>query len=318
MLGVPQGVSRPNELISAPVRTFVRPILVALVIFGAAVWYLSGPALLPDGALSGIEPDIQRGEWVFYASGCASCHSAPDATGEDKLTLSGGRRFETQFGTFIAPNISSDPDFGIGSWTTEEFANAVIFGTSPNGQHYYPAFPYSSYVRMAPEDAVSLHAFVKTLPHSSDPSAAHEVGFPFSIRRTLGAWKHLFVRSDWVLKGDLSEKQQNGRYLVEALGHCGECHTQRNALGGPDFDAWLAGAPNPNGKGRIPAISPDKLDWSEADIAEYLRSGFTPDYDSAGGEMAEVIENTSRLSDADRAAIAAYLKFASRSKGVVY
>lgn len=317
MLCVPQGISCPYELISFPMRTFLIPILGVVAIIGVAGWYLSGPELLPDGALSGIEPDIQRGKWIFFASGCASCHSAPDATGEDKLTLSGGRRFETQFGTFIAPNISSDPEFGIGSWTTVDFANAVIFGTSPNNQHYYPAFPYASYVRMTLEDAVSLHAFMKALPSRQDPSAAHEVGFPFSMRRTLGAWKTLFVNSDWIVEGDLSEQQRHGRYLVEALGHCGECHTQRNPLGGLDYDAWLAGAPNPNGKGSIPAISPDKLDWSEADIAEYLRSGFTPDYDSAGGEMAEVIENTSRLSDTDRAAIAAYLKVASRAKGAV-
>ena len=106
----------------------------------------------------------------------------------------------------------------------------------------------------------------------------------------------------------LTEEQAQGRYLVEALGHCGECHTPRNALGGLDRQAWLTGAPNPSGKGKIPALSPDKLNWSQADIAEYLRSGFTPDYDTAGGEMADVIENTSKLSDADRAAIAAYLQ----------
>ena len=314
MLCVPQGVSCPDELIAIPVQRLVRAILVAFALIGAANWYLSGPEFLSDSALSEIEPDLQRGEWVFYASGCASCHSAPDATGSEKLTLAGGRRFETQFGTFIAPNISSDPDFGIGSWTTEEFANAVIFGTSPNSQHYYPAFPYSSYSNMTPEDVVSLHAFVKTLPSSPEPSVAHEIGFPFNIRRTLGAWKLLFVNTDWVVKADLSEQQQHGRYLVEALGHCGECHTPRNALGGLDYGAWLSGAPNPSGKGRIPAISSDKLDWSEADIAEYLRSGFTPDYDSAGGEMAEVIENTSRLGDDDRAAIAAYLKFVKQSE----
>ena len=283
--------------------------LIGIAAFAAiAGWIVTAPKSLPAAAFANVTPDIQRGEWVFYAGGCASCHSAPDTAGDAKLELAGGRRFQTDFGTFIAPNISSDPEAGIGAWSAQELANAVIHGTGPRGQHYYPAFPYASYIRMTPEDAVSLHAFMQTLPAVSTPSQPHEVGFPFNIRRSLGGWKLLFQTSDWVVDGDLTEEQEQGRYLVEALGHCGECHTPRNALGGLNRQAWLSGAPNPSGKGKIPALSPDKLDWSQGDIAEYLRSGFTPDYDTAGGEMADVIENTSKLSDADRAAIAAYLQ----------
>lgn len=222
--------------------------------------------------------------------------------------LAGGRRFETDFGTFIAPNISSDPAAGIGSWSTLELANALIHGTGPKGQHYYPAFPYTSYTNMTAEDIVSLHAFLRTLPAVATESKAHEVGFPFSVRRALGVWKLLFMVPGWVVEGDLTDQQIRGRYLVEALGHCAECHTPRNGLGGLKRDLWLAGAPNPSGKGRIPGLTSDQLDWSDADIAEYLKSGFTPDYDSAGGEMVEVIENTSQLTDDDRLAIAAYLK----------
>lgn len=286
------------------------------LIFAASVAILVGlvglaltrPQRVDQSLLAGITPDLAQGETVFYAAGCASCHAAPDAVGEEKLALAGGHRFDTEFGTFIAPNISSDPKAGIGAWSVQDLANALIHGTGPEGQHYYPAFPYTSYANMTPQDIVSLHAFLGTLPAVAAESAPHEVGFPFNIRRSLGGWKMLHLRPGWVVRGDLTNQQTRGRYLVEALGHCAECHTPRNALGGLKRDLWLTGAPNPNGKGRIPGLTPDQLDWSDADIAEYLKSGFTPDYDSAGGEMADVIENTSRLSDEDRLAIAAYLK----------
>ncbi|MEP4803084.1 MAG: cytochrome c [Hyphomicrobiales bacterium] len=281
---------------------------VSALLLGLAGLFLTRPKSIDQAFLHGVSSDLTRGEIVFYAAGCASCHSAPDAVGEEKLTLAGGRRFETDFGTFIAPNISSDPAAGIGSWSTLELANALIYGTGPNGQHYYPAFPYTTYANMTAVDIVSLLAFLGTLPAVATESKAHEVGFPFSVRRGLGGWKLLFMVPGWVVEGDLTDQQIRGRYLVEALGHCAECHTPRNGLGGLKRDLWLTGAPNPNGKGRVPGLTSDQLDWSDADIAEYLKSGFTPDYDSAGGEMVEVIENTSQLTDDDRLAIAAYLK----------
>ncbi len=272
---------------------------------------------MDQSQLDDLNPDLVRGEIVFHAAGCASCHSAQGAIGEDKLMLSGGRRFETDFGTFIAPNISSDPEVGIGSWSVLDLANALIHGTGPEGQHYFPAFPYTSYAHMTTDDVVSLHAFLSTLPAVTAESKAHEVGFPFNVRRGMGGWKLLFMTPEWVVEGDLTDQQRLGRYLVEALGHCAECHTPRNSLGGLKRDLWLTGAPNPNGKGRIPGLTSDQLDWSEADIGEYLKSGFTPDYDSAGGEMVEVIENTSRLTDEDRLAIAAYLKAVPVSSAVL-
>ncbi|MCA0907248.1 cytochrome c [Ruegeria marisrubri] len=278
------------------------------VLVGLVGLVLTRPKTVDQTQVNGVVPDLSRGETVFYAAGCASCHSAPNATGKEKLVLAGGRRFASDFGTFIAPNISSDPVAGIGSWSALDLANALLHGTGPEGQHYFPAFPYTSYANMSAEDVVSLHAFLGTLPAVPTQSAAHEVGFPFNMRRGLGGWKLLYLKPGWVVQGDLTDQQIQGRYLVEALGHCAECHTPRNTLGGLKRDLWLTGAPNPSGKGRIPGLTSAQLDWSEADIAEYLKSGFTPDYDSAGGEMVEVIENTSRLSDDDRLAIAAYLK----------
>lgn len=283
---------------------------------GAAGWFLSAPQKLPDDALAAMpQGDPARGELVFWAGGCASCHAAPGAKGEAKLLLSGGLQLKTPFGTFTAPNISSDEADGIGGWSEADFANAMKTGTAPDGSHFYPAFPYTSYARMKLSDVADLHAFLKTLPAVSGKAPGHDLGFPFNVRRGLGLWKWLYVSSDPVVPvpADVADKAlfERGRYLVEGPGHCGECHTPRNAIGGPDKSRWLAGAPAATGDGKIPNITPSEDgigSWSAADIAYYLESGFTPDYDSVGGEMVAVQENMAKLPAGDREAIAAYLK----------
>lgn len=283
--------------------------LALLALFGAGLfWVVTRPKPLPPEALDGLVPNVADGEQVFWVAGCASCHADPEAKGEAKLVLKGGQRFASPFGTFVAPNISSDPVAGIGRWSALDLANAMTRGVSPGGAHYYPVFPYASYAKAELQDIVDLRAFLATLPADPTPSGAHEVGFPFNIRLALGGWKFLYLDPSWVVGGELSPEETRGRYLVEALGHCGECHTPRSALGGMDRSRWLSGGPVPGGKGNFPNITPGKLDWSEADIVEYLTSGFTPDFDSAGGHMALVVENTAHLPDSDRAAIAAYLK----------
>lgn len=284
-------------------------ILAGLVVLGAAgAWFATAARPLPASATAGLSGDATRGEAVFHAAGCASCHMAPGATGDAQRVLAGGQRFATQFGTFIAPNVSPDPEQGIGGWTLAEFASAVQRGVSPEGEHYYPAFPYAAYARASTQDIADLWAFWSTLPADATPSQPHEVGFPFNIRRTLGGWKLLFGGGDWAIAGNLTPTEGRGRYLAEALAHCGECHTPRNALGGLDRGRWLAGAPNPSGQGRVPNITPAVLDWSEVDIVAYLTTGFTPEFDVAGGHMAHVVENMARLPESDRQAIAAYLK----------
>ena len=282
----------------------------ALAVAGAAIgWVLTAADPIDAAELDSHTPDIENGRTAFNIGGCASCHSAKGAKDDEKLVLEGGQRFETDFGTFVAPNISPDPDEGIGTWSELDFVNAVMRGVSPDGSHYYPAFPYGSYVRMRMEDVRDLWAYIQTLPASARPNDPNEVGFPFSIRRGNGVWKLLYLDDAWIV--DVPEALERGRYLVEGPGHCGECHTPRKGLGGLDASQWLSGAPNPDGKGRIPNITPGGKTisgWAEIDIVEYLTSGFTPDYDTAGGSMVSVIENTSKLSDQDRAAIAAYLK----------
>ncbi len=277
-----------------------------LVVLGLVVgWVVTRAQTLPDDALDGLVGDPARGQITFAAAGCASCHTAPDDTSG---LLSGGQVFATGFGTFIAPNISPDPEHGIGNWTDLDLANAIVKGVSPDGTHYYPAFPYSAYNKAKMQDVVDLIAHLRNLPASDIASKPHQIGFPFNIRRSVGGWKLFFGGDAWVLQDTPTEQINRGRYLVEALGHCAECHTARNALGGLQRDQWMAGAPNPSGEGRIPNITPTGLLWSEGEIASYLKSGFTPDFDTAGGEMAAVIKNTSQLSDGDLAAIAAYLK----------
>jgi mono/diheme cytochrome c family protein len=284
----------------------------ALVVLGAAVFFV---LTMPRGldALPNHRADIENGAYLFIAGGCASCHAAPDAADAEKTTvLAGGQAFPSPFGTFYAPNISPDEEHGIGAWTALDFVNAMKFGFGPGGEHLYPAFPYTSYQRMRVEDLMDLQAYLETLPPVASDAPPHHVPFPFNIRRGLGMWKLLYVDGETLDTTGLDPVHARGAYLVEALGHCQECHTPRNLIGGPIRSRAFSGGPAPNGDGRIPNITPDPDDgigdWSEADIVNALETGFTPDFDSLGGTMAEVIGNTARLTPEDRAAIAAYLK----------
>jgi len=273
---------------------------------GAAAWFMSRPVTLPASVSERLTGDAQAGERIFLAGGCASCHMGT-TDGADPKLLVGGAQFDTQFGTFYAPNISPDPDHGIGGWTQGEFLNAVMRGVSPNGQHYYPAFPYTSYAKADPKDMADLYAYIMTLPADATPSRSHDLSFPFNIRRSVGIWKTLFMTTDWGVTGDLTAEEAQGRYLAEALAHCAECHTPRNALGGMQTASWLRGAPNPSGSGRIPAIAGDSFTWTAFDISAYLETGFTPDFDVAGGSMSKVIANLGQLDKPELDAIAAYV-----------
>lgn len=291
-------------------RRFIRWVIFLSLIGGVVFWFMTRPETIDPAELAGLTADAVRGEQVYYAGGCGSCHAAPKAEADAKLVLAGGLHFASPFGTFYAPNISPS-DAGIGGWSAEDLANAMIHGTSPDGAHYFPVFPYTSYGRVSLQDIVDLKAFLDTLPPTDVANKPHDVPFPFNIRRSLGGWKFLF-KSDSP-RVDVGDDPQlaRGQYLVEGLGHCGECHTPRNLLGGAKYTAWLSGAPNPDGPGRIPNITPHEsgtAGWTNADIEEYLFSGFTPEFDVAGGQMADVVFNTGHLTAEDRAAMAAYLK----------
>lgn len=269
---------------------------------------LTVPDHVPAEEVANLQGDAAAGEAVFWAGGCTSCHAGVDAEGEERLTLSGGRSLVSDFGTFVAPNISSDPTHGIGAWTLAEFITAMQNGISPEGRHYYPAFPYTSYRFATRQDMANLFAFMQTLPESDRPSEAHKVGFPVTLTRGIGLWNRLNLHDDYVVDGDLTEEEQRGRYLAEALAHCSECHTPRDVTGGLDRTRWMGGAPNPTTDDIVPALTPDELSWSVTEIAAYLNDGFSPDFDTAGGQMADVVLNMARLTPEDRLAIAAYIK----------
>lgn len=295
------------------IRKAATGVIVLAVIGFAAFWYLTGPNRLDAEALAAFPAgNVEAGQTVFWAGGCASCHAAPGAKGNDKLALSGGLELKTPFGIFRSPNISPDADAGIGQWQLADFANAMKRGVSPNGRHYYPAFPFTSYARMSDKDVADLFAFMKTLPKSTNRVADHDLGFPFNIRRGLGLWKLLYLDPAPVADIDTSDPVlARGQYLVEGPTHCGACHTPRNPIGGPDKSRWLAGGPSPEGDEKIPNITPHDnglKSWSAAEISESLETGFTPEFDSFGSSMADVQENMAKLTKDDRDAIAAYLK----------
>jgi len=280
----------------------------------AAGWLLSAPVRLDAAVLAQLGPgDAAKGKRIFYAGGCTSCHAKPGSQGDARLQLVGGRELKTPFGTFVPPNISQDPKDGIGAWSLDDFANAMLKGVSPSGEHFYPAFPYASYARMKPSDIADLYAFLKTLPAVAGKAPGNSLGFPFNIRRGIGLWKLLYLSDQPVvaLPDGAPDQIAAGRYLVEGPGHCGECHTPRDFAGGIRKNEWLAGAVAAEGSGVVPNITSGEGGmgkWSQADIANYLETGFTPDFDSVSGAMVDVQRNMAELTAGDRAAIAAYLK----------
>ena len=272
--------------------------------FGIARLITREDVVVPDH-----EPSSERGAVIFAASGCLGCHTAED---EGAVPLAGGRALETPFGTFYGPNITPDPDHGIGAWSDEEFLRALGQGVSPDGRDLYPVFPYASFTRMTPEDMLDLKAYLFTIDPVAEPNKPHDVAFPFSIRQTLTFWKLLNLEPGPLpADNEHDDAWHRGRYLVHALGHCGECHTPRDLTGAMVSDMAFAGTEDGPDGGAVPNITPDPTtgigDWSASDLAFFLQAGMNPDGDFAGGEMAEVIRGTAKLDGEDRAAIAAYL-----------
>lgn len=299
----------------------MRRVLLALLVLGvvgaAFFWLLTMPRAVPASDLPAHAPDVANGEYMFAADGCAECHAAPlkkcdDHKTQDKTVLSGGRCLKTPFGTFNVPNISPDKEHGIGTWSTADFVTAMKLGVAPGGEHLYPAFPYASYQRMSYADLIDLKAYLDTLPASSNAVPEHELAFPFNVRRGLGLWQRLYVNGQSFVPDPHAGAELNrGAYLVTGAGHCTECHSPRNIIGGIIEDEEFAGANNPEGKGTIPNITPSAEgigDWSKADIVDLLETGNLPDGDVVGGSMAAVQENMAKLTAKDRDAIATYIK----------
>jgi mono/diheme cytochrome c family protein len=280
-----------------------------LMVAGLGVfWLLTMPARVSADALGPHTPDVANGKSMFFAGGCASCHAVPGQ--EDSTRLGGGLGLKSPFGTFYVPNVSSDRTDGIGDWNEAEFVTAMVKGTSRSGEHYYPAFPYTSYQKMRVADLRDLFAYLKTLPAVPGKVRGHDLPFPFSIRRGLGLWKLLNLDGQ-PFRPDpgRSAEWNRGAYLVNGPGHCAECHSPRDFLGGIVSRHRFTGGPHPEGEGWIPNITSARLnDWSEGDLVEFLSTGLMPSGDTVGSSMVAVVRNIGQLPEADRKAIAVYIK----------
>ena len=276
-----------------------------------AVRALAVSALLLAAPAGAAEPDaVARGAYLASAADCVGCHTDTEHHGRP---YAGGRAIATPFGTFYSPNITPDRDTGIGRWSEAQFLRALRDGVRADGANLYPVFPYTSFTKIVDADAQAIWAYLSSLPPVRQRNRKDEVLFPFSWRPLLTIWKWLFFDpGPFRLNPDRSAAYNRGAYLVTALAHCGECHTPRNWLGAPESSHFLAGtAHGPDGKS-VPNITPDPTtgigNWTEDDIVGVLTNGETPDFNYVTGAMAEVVKSTAKLTDADRRAIAVYLK----------
>jgi mono/diheme cytochrome c family protein len=252
--------------------------------------------------------NVTRGEYLLRAGGCVSCHTAAGGR-----KLAGGRALATPFGTFYSPNITPDPETGIGRWTDAQFLRALREGVRPDGANYFPVFPYPSFTGITDSDALAIKAYLFSVPAVRQDNRPHNVIFPFSWRVLQTGWKLLFFTpGPFQPAPERSAAYNRGAYLVTALAHCGECHTPRNFLGALRSGQWLAGTPDgPDGQ-LVPNITPDPRTgigkWERGDVVELLRTGTTPEQSNVKGAMRETIQDGLKyLSDADLDAIADYL-----------
>ena len=253
------------------------------------------------------EGDVKRGEYLVKASGCVDCHTEEK---KEAIPFAGGRALQTPFGTFYGPNITPDPKKGIGRWSEADFIRAMRFGVRPDGAALFPAFPYPSFTKITDADLDHIWAYLRTLTPDSRPSQAHNLRFPYRWRFMVRGWKWLFFRpGEFRADPTQPSKVNRGAYIVQALSHCGECHTPRNFLGAPRWERYLAGGKGPDGK-NVPNLTPTGLKkWSDSDLQYYLTTGIEPDGDIAGGKMAEVVQSmTGGLTPEDLAAVIAYLR----------
>ena len=246
-----------------------------------------------------------EGAYLFDAAGCLACHTA-----EGGQPLAGGRAFETPYGVFYSPNISPDPETGIGRWSRTDFIKALKHGEAPDGSAYFPVFPYPSYRLMSDADAGSLFDHLQTLAPQRQKNLEHDLPW-WLARWMMKLWQWLMQEEPPPPPADPTHSR--GRYLVDALGHCGECHTPRTWAGVSDHGRYLAGSKNgPEGES-VPNITPYRGDglgkWDAEDLEYFLESGELPNGDYAGSLMAEVIDNsTSKLTASDRRAMVEYLR----------
>lgn len=275
------------------------------VFLALTLWLAIGPAAGQEN------PSVERGAYVFRAAGGCSCHT--DAKNQGAF-MAGGRPIATPFGTIYSTNITPDPATGIGAWSDEDFLRAMTLGVGPSGEQYFPVFPYTSFTRMTRQDVLDLKAYLFSITPVEQANRAPDLQAPFGWRFGVRLWKLLFFRpGTWQPDPDQSAQWNRGAYLAQALGHCGECHTPRNLMGGLRKGMRHAGAVDgPDGE-LAPNITPDADTgigaWSPADLVWFLQMGLKPDGDDTQGLMSELIETGySHLNEADLEAIAVYIQ----------
>jgi mono/diheme cytochrome c family protein len=273
----------------------------------------AGIALLMAGSAAAGDSDpqeftqIERGRYLAVLSDCASCHTVPGSN----QPFAGGRAIETPFGNIVAPNITPDPETGIGSWSDDAVDAAIRKGLRRNGSRLYPAMPYTAYTKMSRDDVLAIRAYLNTVTPVSKAVVANTLPFPFNIRALMRVWNALyFNHGDYRPDTRKSAEWNRGAYLVDGPGHCGACHTPKTFLGGDRTDQYLRGgflqgwsAPDITGDSRVGVGA-----WSVDDLVAYLKTGHNR-VSAATGPMAEVVSlSTEQMTNADLNAIAAYLK----------
>jgi mono/diheme cytochrome c family protein len=263
----------------------------------------------PNWAARADEAAVTRGAYLAAAAGCDQCHTDSKNGG---APYAGGRVMETEFGAITTPNITPDAATGIGNWSNDDFIRAMRWGIAPDGTRYVPAFPFPYFAQLTDSDLADLKAFLESLTPVPQPRAAGagSLALLARARAALGIAIAANAAQPAAPTGDAAVDR--GAYLVATVGYCGACHTPRTWLGAPDSNRFLAGSRGGLEGAKAPDITPDPKNgignWSEDDIVSLLKDGGTPDGDFVGGSMAEIVRNTARLTDADRHAIAAYLK----------
>jgi mono/diheme cytochrome c family protein len=292
-----------------------RPMWLIMLAMNAAIYACS-----PGGHLSETQSDhpaspdadaVKRGEYLADAANCVGCHTDKKHGGQP---FAGGGEVPTPFGIYYSRNITPDPKYGIGAWTDQDFLRALRQGISPSGAHYFPAFPFPSFTGMTDRDILDIRAYLLTQKPAAVANKPHAVPFPYDVRSTMVLWRLLYFNQGPLAPDPSKSPEWNrGRYLVSAVAHCGECHTPRNFLGASEKGRSFAGAQLSGANAKwAPNITPDAEHgigkWSLDEIATVLKLGTTPDGSVVESPMSEVVEGTSKLTDADRAAIAVYLK----------
>ena len=297
------------------VATLVLLLVATLTIFqGGDSGSTSESRLNSAGPAVDTDLQVEQGKYLALAGNCASCHTA----GSDGF-MAGGLAFETPFGRIYSTNITPDADTGIGNWTDLQFLNSMRQGVRPDGEHLYPVFPYTAFTKVTDDDVAALFAYLKSIPAVRQQPSENEISFPFNQRSLMSIWKAMFFDAG-VYAADAAKSAvwNRGAYLVEALAHCGACHSPRNLLGAEHSDLAMTGGVYtdkvPNGTLR-PWSAPNLTSapsglglWPLEEAATYLKTGRNS-YVETFGPMNEVILNSTRhLSDGDVDAMAVYLK----------